>query len=91
MVNCYNRVKFVSDIDEGRLSKAKELGADYTIKVDPSKDSRDLAKQIVDSLGPADESIECSGAESSFHAAIHVSQYLFNICDWHILEVLSAR
>ena len=77
LVHYYNHVKFILDIDEGRLSKAKELGADYTIKVDPSKDSRDLAKKIVDSLGPADQSIECSGVESSFHAAIHVSLSIY--------------
>jgi len=70
-VLCYN---CFPDIDDGRLNKAKELGADYIIKVDPTKDSHDLAKKIVDNLGPADQAIECSGAESSFHAAIYVSQ-----------------
>ena len=25
-------------------------------------------------MGPADQSIECSGAEASFHTAIHVSR-----------------
>lgn len=63
----------LSDLDEGRLNKAKELGADYIFKVDPAKDSRDLAKEVVDSLGLADQTIECTGAESSLHAAIHVS------------------
>ena len=69
---------FTSDIDEGRLNKAKELGADFTIKVDTTKDSRDLADKIIDSMGPADQTIECSGAESSFHAAIYVSQIIVN-------------
>ena len=63
----------LSDIDEGRLNKAKELGADYIIKVDTTKDSRDLAKKIVDCLGMADQTIECSGAESSFRTGIYVS------------------
>jgi len=63
-----------ADIDQGRLNKAKDLGADYIIKVDPTKDSRDVAKKIVDSLGPADQAIECSGAESSFHAAIYATK-----------------
>lgn len=74
-LNCFSAAQFICvlDIDEGRLNKAKELGADYIIKVDPTKDSRHLAKEVVDSLGPADQTIECSGAESSFHAAIHVS------------------
>ena len=61
-----------SDIDEGRLNKAKELGADYIFKIDPTKDSRDIAKEIENSLGAADQTIECTGAESSFHTAIYV-------------------
>lgn len=64
----------ITDLDEGRLNKAKELGADYVIKVDPAKDSRALAKEVVDSLGLADQSIECTGAESSFHTAIHATK-----------------
>ncbi|KAM7435641.1 hypothetical protein ABFA07_014434 [Porites harrisoni] len=64
----------ITDIDEGRLNKAKELGADYIIKVDPSKDSKDLANRVKDCMGPADQSIECSGAEASFHTAIHATK-----------------
>ena len=63
---------FHIDIDEGRLNKAKELGADYIFKIDHSKDSRDIAKEIENSLGAADQTIECTGAESSFHTAIYV-------------------
>ena len=72
-VSFYQLSTYLPDIDEGRLNKAKELGADYIIKVDITKDSKDLAKKIVDCLGMADQTIECSGAESSFHAGIHVS------------------
>ena len=68
----------LSDIDEGRLNKAKELGADFIIKVDPKKDSKDLANKVIDSMGPADQTIECSGAEASFHAAIYVSQISYH-------------
>lgn len=64
----------ITDLDEGRLNKAKELGADYVIKVDPAKDSHALAKEVVDSLGLADQSIECTGAESSFHTAIRATK-----------------
>jgi len=69
----FAQLSCLSDLDEGRLNKAKELGADYVIKVDPAKDSHALAKEVVDSLGLADQSIECTGAESSFHTAIRVS------------------
>ncbi|CAH3121192.1 unnamed protein product [Pocillopora meandrina] len=64
----------ITDIDEGRLNKAKELGADYIFKIDPSKDSRDIAKEIENSLGAADQTIECTGAESSFHTAIYATK-----------------
>lgn len=64
----------VTDIDKGRLNKAKELGADFVIKVDPKKDSKDLANKVIDSMGPADQTIECSGAEASFHAAIYATK-----------------
>ena len=64
----------LSDLDEGRLNKAKELGADFIIKVDLTEDSSTLAKRVEDSLqGLADRTIECTGAESSFHTAITVS------------------
>jgi threonine dehydrogenase-like Zn-dependent dehydrogenase len=62
----------ISDLDEGRLAKAKELGADYTIKVD-SRDGKEVAKKIMEQLGPADRTIECTGAESSIHTGIYVS------------------
>ena len=61
------------DLDENRLRVAKEMGATYTVKV-TTRDSRALAKQIVDTLGSnPDRSIECSGAEPSVATAIYVS------------------
>ena len=63
---------FLADLDEGRLKKAKELGADYIIKVE-SRDGREVAKKIKESLGLADQTIECTGAESSVHTGIYVS------------------
>ena len=52
------------------------MGADCTVLVD-SKDSREMAKKITDTLGVApDITIECSGAESSVQTAIYVSNFL---------------
>ena len=64
---------FHTDLDENRLRIAKEMGATYTVKV-TTRDSRALAKQIVDTLGcNPDRTIECSGAEPSIATAIYVS------------------
>lgn len=55
--------------------------------MDPSKDSKDLANRVKDCMGPADQSIECSGAEASFHTAIHVSCCKWNIIKWVNVEI----
>ena len=48
------------------------MGATHTIKV-TTRDSKVLAKQIINTLGcQPDQSIECSGVESSIATAIHV-------------------
>ena len=63
-----------SDLNEGRLQVAKTMGATHTLRV-TARDSRALARQIVDILGsPPDQSIECSGAEPSIATAIYVSE-----------------
>ena len=50
------------------------MGATHTLRVDPTRESRALADQIVDILGShPDQSIECSGAEPSIATAIYVS------------------
>ena len=76
------------DIDEGRLKVAQAMGAKYTIKV-TTKDSKVLAKQIVNTLGcQPDQSIECSGVESSIAAAIYVRQQIAKI-HWSTLYFIS--
>ena len=62
----------ITDLEENRLKVVKELGADYTVRVDVTKDSRALAKQIREAIGcQVDQAIECTGAESSIATAIH--------------------
>ena len=58
---------------EGRLAVAKELGADYVIKVNPNDSPATLAQQIKGFLGElVDVTIECTGAESSLKLGISV-------------------
>ena len=62
-----------TDLDAGRLDFAKKLGATSTIQV-KTRDTRLLAKQVEETLGcKPDQTIECSGAQSSISAAIYVS------------------
>ena len=70
-----------TDLDEGRLNVAKQLGADYIIKVD-SSDAKAIAKKVEDCLGAADKTIECTGAESSIHTGIYVSCH--SNCHFHL-------
>jgi len=61
----------VTDITESRLQVAKELGADFTVTIDPKADTADIAKEVEDKLGVMPNiTIECSGAESSIRLAI---------------------
>ena len=63
-------------MDKNRLQVAKEMGATYTVKV-TTRDSRELARQIVDTLGcNPDRTMECSGAAPSIATAIYVSMMM---------------
>lgn len=71
----HNDITSYPDIDEHRLSVAKQMGASYTVKV-TSRDSRALAREIRATLGCSpDHTLECSGAESSIATAIYVSTF----------------
>lgn len=63
----------ITDIDNNRLSMAKSLGADYTIKVTTS-DPKELANQIEDVMGcQPDATIECSGTDFSMRTGIYAT------------------
>jgi len=65
----------ISDITQSRLDVAKELGADFTLKVEMNSEAADLAKKVEQILGTQpDITIECSGAESSIKLAILATQ-----------------
>ena len=62
-----------SDISESRLKFAKQLGAEYTLTIEPSSDAHTNASTIAGLIGcQPDVTIECSGAESSLQTAIYV-------------------
>ncbi|KAH9499247.1 hypothetical protein Btru_003508, partial [Bulinus truncatus] len=64
----------VTDIDESRLNKAKEIGADYVLKVTNS-DPLKVAEAIESLMGhKPDITIECSGAAKSIQTAIYATK-----------------
>jgi len=61
------------DINESRLQFAKQLGASYTLTVNPTSEPRANADAIAGLFGcQLDVTIECSGAESSIQTAVYV-------------------
>lgn len=65
----------ISDLDENRLQKAKELVPRVrTVLVAREDGPKELAQKLMDKLGrKAHLVLECTGVESSIHAAIYVS------------------
>jgi L-iditol 2-dehydrogenase len=65
----------ITDIDENRLAKAKELVPRVqTVHVQKQETSQELGARIVKELGQeAKLVLECTGVESSVHAGIYVS------------------
>jgi L-iditol 2-dehydrogenase len=60
----------MTDIDDGRLALAKELGADHTLNV-KGKSAAQLKEEIHSRLGqPPQVSMECTGVASSIETAI---------------------
>ncbi|CAJ0938825.1 unnamed protein product, partial [Mesorhabditis belari] len=60
----------ITDIDDGRLAMAKELGADYTINV-RGKSIQQVKDEITACLGqPPHVSMECTGVATSVETAI---------------------
>ena len=72
----------ITDIDENRLQRAKELVPRVkTVRVEPKESAQELGKKIVQALGcQAKLILECTGVESSIHAGIYVSHDLAHDC-----------
>lgn len=66
----------ITDLDENRLAKAKELVPRVrTVTVDRKEDAKMLSKRIVTALGSGKLVLECTGVESSVHAGIYVRSH----------------
>lgn len=64
----------ITDIDQKRLDIAKQMGADFILKV-TSKVPQETASQIEDLIGEQpDVTIECSGATPSIQTAIYATK-----------------
>lgn len=65
----------ITDLDENRLAKAKELVPRVRpVKVEKTQSPMDLGARIVEELGQEAKLVmECTGVESSVHAGIYVS------------------
>ena len=64
----------VTDLSASRLTKAKEVGADFTIQVG-KETPQEIASKVESLLGSKPEvTIECTGAESSVQTGIYVSE-----------------
>lgn len=68
----------ITDMDESRLQRAREyVPRVKTVLVEKNRTAKDVGKSIINSLGTkAKLSLECTGVESSIHAAIYVSNNL---------------
>lgn len=63
------------DLIPERLALAKELGADFQLKVSRKVEPKQLAKSAEDMLGVQPHvAIECTGVESSIQTAIYVRE-----------------
>lgn len=64
----------ITDLDENRLAKAKELVPRVRpVKVEKGESSADLGQRIISELGQEAKLVmECTGVESSVHAGIYV-------------------
>ncbi|VUC35017.1 unnamed protein product [Clonostachys rosea] len=67
----------ITDLDEGRLAKAKELiPRARTVLVEKGQDSKAIAARIVEQLGQeAKLVLECTGVESSIHSGIYATRF----------------
>lgn len=66
----------ITDLEENRLTQARAMGFDHTLKIDLSWDRFETAQRVREVMGPGcvpSLAFECTGAESSINSAIYVS------------------
>ncbi|CAG9769218.1 unnamed protein product [Ceutorhynchus assimilis] len=65
----------ITDILSVKLQKAKELGAHYTVKIEPSDKEDDIVAKIKELLGTEpNKTFDCSGAELCVRIALKVTK-----------------
>jgi L-iditol 2-dehydrogenase len=63
----------ITDLVDHRLKKARELGADFTLRIDKSMTEDDIIKTIKTQLGQDPTvTLECTGAEQCVRVALQV-------------------
>jgi len=63
----------ISDVRTSRLEAAKKLGADHVLLAD-SRDSEAMAKKVIDMMGLANVTIDCTGVETAIRTAIFATK-----------------
>ena len=67
----------ITDVVAGRLEKAKEIGADYTLKIEKNMTEQDIVSRIKELLGEDPNiSLDCTGAEQCVRVALQVHIFL---------------
>jgi L-iditol 2-dehydrogenase len=65
----------ITDLVDHRLKKARELGADFTLRIDKSMTEDDIIKTIKTQLGQDPTvTLECTGAEQCVRVALQVTR-----------------
>lgn len=65
----------ISDLSSDRLTKAKEMGADFVLPVKKEDEPKEMAKKVEGMLGSMPQiSIECTGVQSSIQTAIYATR-----------------
>uniref|UniRef100_A0A8C2XEV4 Sorbitol dehydrogenase n=1 Tax=Cyclopterus lumpus TaxID=8103 RepID=A0A8C2XEV4_CYCLU len=83
----------ITDMIPERLTMAKELGADFQLKVKSDDEPQHLAKSVEEQLGARPHvAIECSGVESSVQTAIYVCDYstILHLLSWPMAIAMLA-
>ncbi|XP_068910992.1 sorbitol dehydrogenase-like isoform X4 [Tenebrio molitor] len=66
---------FITDLADFRLKKAKELGADYVMKIRKDMQDKDVIAKIKETLGEdPNVTIDCTGAEQCIRIALQVTR-----------------
>jgi Zn-dependent alcohol dehydrogenase len=64
---------FIVDLADFRLKKAKEMGADYVMKIRKDMQDKDVIAKIKETLGEdPNVTIDCTGAEQCIRIALQV-------------------